>query len=448
MVAVPSERLLSIERVVYVLVLLLFAGARVALWAQSTPKVFSDTASYAGTSVGARVECDFSFWTGIRPFVTPLVHSVLLHNHTAIAVFQSLLGALAWALLALALGRLIRMRALRWAALLLLLGLGLTRPITVWDQAMLSESLAYSVQALLLASLFWLVDRWTLLRAVALLLLVFLWVFLRDSHLYYVLLVALCLLPVGLLVGHWRRLLPVCAALLLLFFVGNTLATASLRWVGNFYNVLTVRLLSYEGSRSYLEARGMPVNEELLALQGELHTADMHHASSFAPLRAWTHTRGKSAYTRFLVSHPRYLLGAPVHDFNALLGDQRVYQARFSAEETPHVLPVWMEEVFYPQRFGFAVACIALVWAVLAGAAVVMGRLPRIVLIPVGLVLLSVPHAWLIWHGDAMEISRHALMPALQIRLGLMLGVFFTLDGLLTGRREARVEQIAGNGKT
>lgn len=419
--------------------LVLFALARITLMTQGVPKVFNDTATYDGTYTGARIECDFSFWTGIRPFVIPLVHTAFQRNHDGIALFQSILGALSWAMLAVTVAASLRRPALRGLALMALLALGLSRPMTVWDQAMLSESVAYSLQILLVASAFWLCRRWTLPRAAMVLFLAFLWAFVRDSHLYYLLLVALSLAPFALWHAYRRRLIALCAALLLIVFVGNHLASVSLRWVGNFYNVLTVRALTNPDHLAYLETRGLPVTGDLTELAGKLHTAAMHHAPEFALLREWTHAQGKSVYTRLLLTHPHYLLHAPLQELDTLLGYQKVHQKRFAPDEIPGLLPVALEEFLYPQRFGLAVVLLALVWAGAAGMAIARGELPRAAWLPVGLVLLSFPHAVLTWHGDAMETGRHALMPAFQLRLGLLLGLLMTADALrLHGIRRPR----------
>ena len=419
--------------------LVLYLVARIWLLAHSEAMTFVDTATYDGTYDGTRVECDFDFWTGIRPFVVPVVHSVLRHNLDAIVVFQSLFGTLAWALLALSVAAIFQCRTVGLAAMLAVLGLGVSAQITVWDQAMLSESLAYSLQALLLAAVFWFIRTWSTGALVATFGAAFLWVFTRDSHLYYLLLATVALAPLGALTWHRWRVWSLCAMLLALFLAGDHLASTSLRWVGNFDNVLAVRIMSHPDHIAFLEARGLPVTGELKALKGKLHTKAMHGDSEFKALRAWTFSKGKGAYTRLLLAHPRYLIGAPLRDLDTLMGSRDTCRGRFKQNGSPSILTDFMNECLYPVHFGLPLVLLALFWAGGASVALARGDLSYITLIPIALVLLSFPHAMLIWHGDTMELERHALMPALQIRIGFMIGLLLTLDAALARwKRRAR----------
>lgn len=411
-----------------------YAIGRIWLLEHSVAKAFNDTPTYDGTYSGWRTECDFDFWTGIRPPVIPQVYRILQYDHNTIVVFQALFGAISWALLALSVGVVFQRRSIGLTASIFVLGLGLTTSITAWDQAMMSESLAYSFQALLLAAVFWMIRTCSLSSLVAVFSCAFFWVFIRDSHLYYMLFVAVILVFLGSATRYRLRVWALCAAILVLFLVGTHLAGVSFRWVGNFYNVLTVRILKSPEELAFLEARGLPVTKELAALKGKLHIGEMHTAPEFEPLRKWTFSQGNAAYIQLLLSHPRFLIEPPLQDLNKLMGDRRVLGWMFKPEEIPAILPNFLEELFYPVHFGLAVVLVALLWAGGATVAVGRGDMAYVAVIPIALILLSFPHAMLTWHGDAMEPERHALMPALQLRIGFMIGVLLTLDAVLARR--------------
>jgi hypothetical protein len=53
-------------------------------------------------------------------------------------------------------------------------------------------------------------------------------------------------------------------------------------------------------------------------------------------------------------------------------------------------------------------------------------------------VLLVYPHAIIVWHGDSMEVQRHSLLNAVQLRLGIWLLILGTVDLLLQLRTSRR----------
>ena len=44
------------------------------------------------------------------------------------------------------------------------------------------------------------------------------------------------------------------------------------------------------------------------------------------------------------------------------------------------------------------------------------------------MILLSIPHLWLCWHGDAMEVRRHSLTAIVQACLGFTLLYVYLWD--------------------
>ena len=55
--------------------------------------------------------------------------------------------------------------------------------------------------------------------------------------------------------------------------------------------------------------------------------------------------------------------------------------------------------------------------------------------IPAALLGLFYAHLWLVSTGDALEVTRHALLANFQLHLGIWLGALWRLDALLVAQR-------------
>ena len=51
------------------------------------------------------------------------------------------------------------------------------------------------------------------------------------------------------------------------------------------------------------------------------------------------------------------------------------------------------------------------------------------------IIVLTYPHLWLVWTGDALEVTRHSLLASVMLRIGIWLGALWLLDSFLTDRR-------------
>jgi hypothetical protein len=60
--------------------------------------------------------------------------------------------------------------------------------------------------------------------------------------------------------------------------------------------------------------------------------------------------------------------------------------------------------------------------------------------VPLFLIAASGPFALFVYHAGAQELDRHALIPSILLRLGVLLLVLMAVDQLLRGRRAARTQ--------
>jgi hypothetical protein len=148
---------------------------------------------------------------------------------------------------------------------------------------------------------------------------------------------------------------------------------------------------------------------------------------------------GRRVYYQYMFLHPRYAFGEPLEDINKLVSpDSTEYRARLNPE------PSWVEAArpfLYPQSL--VVVAIWLI-ALLIGAAWLASRkaFDSRFVVPCFLLASSIPMMLIVWHGDAIEVERHAQQLHLQIRLGLWMLSAFLIDGIITLRTSSTVKVV------
>jgi hypothetical protein len=73
---------------------------------------------------------------------------------------------------------------------------------------------------------------------------------------------------------------------------------------------------------------------------------------------------------------------------------------------------------------------------VVAGWAAWRTHLQLIYVVPVGLLLTTIPHALVVWHGSGIELDRHAISSAVLFRVAILLLLFLSIDALLRERQK------------
>jgi hypothetical protein len=217
-----------------------------------------------------------------------------------------------------------------------------------------------------------------------------------------------CLLLAGVLLG----------ALL----VSDISANLGERWQYSMANVVMLRVLPHADVKADFEKLGMPHVSDALKPQSRRAYADPRLAS----LREWVNTRGKAAYERYLLSHPRFFVLAPASHAHVLLGHSLLsYRAEgFEPHEPAAVEFLWASQTWGPR---------AVVIAALSLALLVWRRTRRSPFVWFGVVLaaLAYPHLTVVYHGDPLEPWRHCLLVNVQLDLALVL----LLTALVDARR-------------
>ncbi len=416
-----------------------------------------DTLTYAQVAQAGPFSPDF--WTGGRPFTLPLVFrvfgltpgalggSVFLLRATAFTRFQALFSLLSFMTLGLVAAWQVKHPVLKSAMLTVMVALGLTLDVSQWNKMLLSESLTMSLMSLMVAV--WLIGlhtlgrwkglsaRWRLLFLLIFLVVMSLFSFTRDTNAYLLLLLGATLLA-ALTVKRVRThpgagaLLAAAAIMIVVSVLQDASARKGDRWLIPFLNVFRNRILVDEGATRYFEAHGAPIRESyqhLLDIECEEDNcrdlyAFLESDEGGRRLLAWIKGYGRDVYVRYLIANLTATVTVPFEDVNHMVSpDSSEYRRR------EHPEPAWfgaMRGILYPKSVGFILAWTAVVLALLSYA---VWRDPQSVhnLVPVVLLVTAFPLMIVVWHGDYVELERHAAQIAFQMRLALWMGTGFGL---------------------
>jgi hypothetical protein len=355
-----------------------FAALRSALVAGRPVASFYDTAGYReGVSLAG---------ANMRPWVYPLALDVLQAGWLVVAV-QVAVAVVAFVLLAFTVARAVEHPALRWAAFVAVLMLGVWPRVAAWDVALLTESLTFSLTCLLIVAWRW-GQPWAFVAVFVA------WVFLRDAHAFLAAPVVACF------AWRYRRTWATAGAVVLTVWgllasfnddrIEHANTAANVAWhVGDDPEWFTARGLErgdWWSESPYLRYKASLTDVEFHAWIGEHPTV----------------------YVDFLLSHPGDLLHplatAETFDYPAGYGSARR-------------LPVT----------GVAVAA---VFAAALGVCLVR-RWDHRMALPAFLAGSVVPHQLLVMHGSPIEHPRHGVLLVFLFALGCAWIAVVAFDVLL-----------------
>lgn len=367
---------------------------------------------------------DSSFWGAARPPIILLFYKLFgghdcetggdasgggFHADDAgLLLGQTIFSLAAFSFLALACARTARSEKGRLFLFAFPLLFSFVPEVAEWNFMALSESLSVSLFVVFTGAwiLFLSTRRLPWLAGVAMAALF--WGGARDTNAYVLVMIA-GIAAIFMLVSNKLSAVRIPMAALCIWFIGiftlsNFSAEAGGRWIFPFYNVMGQRILPVPEHVSWFSSHGMPIDSELLTRSGKWASDDgwaFFNEPRLEQFRVWTHDHGKIAYVKFLISHFSYSVTAPVLGFS----DNRVHLLLID-----NGLTICLAFVLWRRRW--------------------LHRFPHLAA-PLVMVLLSIPHAWLAWHGDAMETVRHSLIAFLQVPLGFGLLLVYAADLIL-----------------
>ena len=414
-----------------------FAAVRIAAIADRPPARFPDTASYLVLDLSHR---------GLRPWVVPLVYSLLSSDDARIAV-QCAAAIVLWCALAYAVACTLRCWPLKVAGAGAVLLVGASPQVTRWDLALLSESLALSLTAAVIATWLMFAVKHTRGWGTAARVMTALWAFTREPHLA-LLPVILVLLALSLAWPNGRRtralllltLVPICA------WGAATMTHSSAMTDYNVYLLLQERVFPNHRRVEWFVRNGhMPTSKAILTSRGFVSRSDLsrqllHQAEIPVGIDPptvverggdvfvhWVHEHGAATYLDYLTHHPGFAFTRPWEDVDTMLAP-RLHAI------SPHVRadPVLSEGVtaalFQNMDRYFDALVVGLMLTLVAW------RRPRLGVSMVGLSVLASSGVllYIAWHGAAIELSRHAIVASVASRIAIIILVVAGIDRILS----------------
>ncbi len=376
-------------------------------------------------------------WAGERPVAVPLLLKLVGRDLDAYMVWQVVVAVVCWAALAASVVTVVAGRRARWFAAGTVLAFSVTVPVTMWERSVLSESLAVSLLALVVAAGLQVARGVTGPRVAALLGALAVWSATRDSHAAVALLggAAAGLVVLWSWVGArresaaapgWRRPLAVLGggAIVLGLLVGVGSSHGE-RHAYPMRNVYEVRVLPYPDRVRWFADHGMPQADVFLGPDARApYVEDWlppvvyvgEDDAVLGPWLDWVGSDGRRAFAAFVATHPQFLvtepLRSPERSFNNARGDRGFYA------------PVDLPRVPLVDRvFALPTTVVLMIAALAAGWAFGLRRWTPALAAGAVTAALAVPHGLFAWHSDGMETARHVVVPALQLHLGVLLMV-------------------------
>ncbi len=343
-----------------------------------------------------------------------------LHNSPAanrVYVFQEVIHIISWAVLAFFTGRMYQ-SYFGMAAVWLVYAVGSSNPVVYWNRMIMSESLTISLMVVLMGLGLWVLENpRSLLRYLVILPLAFYWVNLRDTNIMLILGIAVIVFVAGVVYKNWRA--AFLAILLFgIYFTANFTFEKSQRWIMPLANVVFQRILPDSRALAFWENQGMPVNQALLDLTGQWSCSNNCAFNNSNELRAnwdWHVDNGRPVYMRYLITNLYHSISTPIFNVHLIFSD--FLKPPPWPDYHPPV-PEWLTLILYWNGSPWILLATMTMGFILV---VRMKERPGLALF-LGIFVLAYPHWFLVYHGDTMEIPRHAL--ALNIQMTLCFWIF------------------------
>ena len=423
LISVQKSVMIGIALVYVVLQVASHLQVREAIWLPDSIDYIFPAETFSWNEIG--------LWTHTKPWGAAVLFKLVGSSPVMIDAAQTALSALAWLALAWVMSKVIHRHWLSVIAFGLVLGFGLSPSVQMWNHIIQSESLSISLMVLILATWLSLLRRWHWLKVLALVSLFGWWIGTRETNVYLSLMVAGILVLVGLVFKRQRFYWAISLALVGFCVVNMQISEVPTipRWLYPLTNTLLNRILPNEEFLTYFQARGLKTSPGLLALSGGLANSDdfaVYNDPALNNVEDWLYRKGKHTYVRFLMDHPVYTLTAPWLHVREILAPSDIlgYRPAFLQSKFAQI---W-ENVFFVNSLWLL--------AVLAGAVVFLVLKSRPWKLPVFwlvffFLLLFFPHFYLVWHGDAAEVGRHAIQASVQLRLSLWLLFLLAIDSVI-----------------
>ncbi len=452
--------------IAFLMILIIYFDEKQAVADLDFARGFNDTYSYVFTS--SYPLSDIHFWAGMRSFTLPLFYKLIGYTSSnyfdqiamnQVGRVQILFSELSWVILALSISLAIKDKFTKVIGFAIILLLGASLDITIWDKSMLSESISTSLLVVFLATIIiagivWdkkhYIPVWEQSLLVGAILIVgILYSFARDPNAYFVLFIS-GLMLFGIIFPPIRKhslfcsYLAVMIGLLTIFFVQNISVNVSKRFESPLIVNVMERIVPSQENLNYFIQHGMPFNDKLASMSlEEFHSLGYHGIiesppidPAILPFVEWIDKHGKLVTLQFLLSRPVFLFITPLKDFWYIVnGDYSQYSW---AVYSPTARPALLTALFFPRTnwwpYLSAILLLINVIAIWKSA-----NQKSIWYLSVTLFLSTYPMAVLVWQTVPIELGRHALQIALLLRLVSWVVIVLILEKCINFLKKHRV---------
>jgi hypothetical protein len=345
-----------------------------------------------------------------RPFTVSIFLKMVGQNFTYFVYLQKYIYCIACIIFVLSFGRLLSGYVLKIVFQLALLFFFTWWNIVGWSELPISESISMSFLLLWLSVIFFFLKKRTVLTVILLVLTSILFSFTRDTWSYIVL--AFFAFNLFFFTDKRKGLvlnISLFVFVVLLFtFQAYTIKRGE-RTVLPVFNSITGRISKNQEYVNWFKKQGMPCDTQLVKDFRELPFSDRasyakiyaaYGDSAYKPLFNWIKKEGRSAYQKFILTHPSYFLlqdQTPAERDRILVYNIPYYYGRthdFFANAS-NVFPL------FPSVVTILLA--------LGSAFLYFRNKKKIYFLPLLLVFLTLVHAMISYNADTMEVERHMI---------------------------------------
>lgn len=424
----------------YLLAAAIYVALRVYMFSTATNVEFPDSPSFL-EKAASPLNAAFFLDEG-RFFVVPLIYKITNNLFGAgvgtLTAMQLVVSIPSWLVFAWSFARVLgggglAFSGLGFAGFLGVLVMSLNTDFTMWDRMILSESLTTSLFVLFLSAWMMLGEGLTARRAAALFIVSILYGATREAN-------GLVLMPFCVVLlawtfwylrdrGHRMICVAIAASWILLTVASTAIAQHGERWVFPLLNVIGTRVLTTPDRMAFWQNAGMPVNDRLLAMKGEMAGGQdwaFYRDPQLAEFLAWTRANGRTVFTRDLTSNPVRTIREP------LVSIEEMLCPILGSYNLPAGMKPVLPEVGQARTCTPAATRASLLGSLGIGALLLLVPLvlPRwftpaagFKMLTLGAMLLGwIPFLWFSWQViGGMEISRHSLSGTFEFRLGVLM---------------------------
>ncbi len=423
----------------WILALLLSLSIGLYIFLNMPVRAYPDTEDYLRIS---RTSFTTKFVSD-RPPLIPIIFGWFSGDGTGITWFQFVLSGFCWSYFSITLFSSLKTEWLKYVAASMVLLIALSKDVFFWNRVLLTESVSLSTFVLALAT--WIrclrkPDKSNLRILVLPAVTSTLWALTRDTNAWALLSISFFTLLACFL--SQNKSFFVCATILLItiFGVENYFAEIGGRWKLGLPHVIGKRILTNPDSTQYFVDHGMPMNPEIARYAGQWGDLPLVTASE-----PWFSTNAKAVYEKYLLSRPLQSLLEPIINWKRLFST--VYD--YSGRSGPPMLQTVYSRIVYPEvsRLALLILFDLVVCWILFRNKLLFGKEAVLLTFAGSVVAASYLVAFVTWHADAMEVTRHSFGFVVQFRMGIWLLCFFGLDLMCQNRLVPHRNRISSSVK-